>query len=187
MARNRNQEVFGIFLAVLGLLFLLVNNKLLWFGWEALWPTIPFLIGLFLLRIFAARRKPRQLFLGSFLVQFGLFFFVFSSGIAQWESMETLWPTITLMTGISLLAVSGVVEPASSPLVIGLFFVIFSIVSYFSASGAIGSRLSEPFVRVWPLALVAAGVLVFLRARGGIHPVKDDTDATGDGPGADFD
>ena len=54
MAGNRNQEIFGIFLALLGLLFLLVNNKLLWFGWEVLWPAIPFLLGLFLLRLFAA-------------------------------------------------------------------------------------------------------------------------------------
>ncbi|MEE9270018.1 MAG: hypothetical protein V3V49_07130 [Candidatus Krumholzibacteria bacterium] len=191
MVGNRNQEVFGIFLAVLGLLFLLVNNNLLWFGWEVLWPTMPFLLGLFLLRVYAARRKPRQLFLGSFLVQFGLFFFIFSSGILPWESMDDLWPTITLITGISLLAVSGVVEPASSALVIGLFFVIFSIVSYLSNSGAIASHLSEPFVRIWPLALVVAGVLVFLRARAG-RTARDETggivagsdagrDATGDG------
>jgi hypothetical protein len=189
MAGNRNQEIFGIFLAVLGLLFLLVNNNLLWFGWEVLWPTIPFLIGLFLLRVYAARRKPRQLFLGSFLVQFGLFFFIFSSGILPWESMDNLWPTITLIPGISLLAISGVVEPASSALVIGLFFVIFSIVSYFSTSGAIGSHLSEPFVRIWPLALVAAGVLVFSRARAG-RKARADTgdiaardDARGDAAG----
>ena len=166
MAGNRNQEIFGIFLALLGLLFLLVNNNLLWFGWEVLWPAIPFLLGLFLLRLFVAQRKPGQLFLGSFLVQYGVFFFLFTSGIRPWESMESLWPTIPLMTGISLLAVSGVVESASSALVIGLFFVIFSVVSYLSESGAIASRMSEPFVRIWPMALVLAGVLVFLRARG---------------------
>ena len=165
MAGNRNQEIFGIFLALLGLLFLLVNNNLLWFGWETLWPAIPFLLGIFLLRVFVARRQPRQLFLGLFLVQFGVFFFLFTSGIRPWESMESLWPTIPLIIGISLLAVSGV-EPASSALVIGLFFVIFSIVSYLSESGAIASRMSEPFVRIWPLVLVVAGVLVYLRARG---------------------
>ena len=79
MRQTRQQEMFGIFLAILGSLFALVNNNLLWFGWDALWPTIPFLIGLLLLRIYAGRRKPRQLFVGSLLAQFGVFFFLFSS------------------------------------------------------------------------------------------------------------
>lgn len=165
MPRDKNQEIFGIFLAVLGTLFLLVNNHLLWFGWDALWPTIPFLVGVFLLRVFAARRKPRQLFVGAFLVQFGLFFFLFSSGAVPWEAMDKLWPTVPLIFGISFLSICGVVEPAASPLVFGLLFVIFAIVSYLAASGAIESRMSQPVVRIWPLFLIAAGVLVFLRAR----------------------
>lgn len=170
MRGTRQQEIFGIFLAVLGMLFLLVNNNLLWFGWDALWPTIPFLIGLFLLRIYTRRRKPRQLFLGTFLLQFGVFFFLFSAGILGWETMEKLWPTIPLMLGISLFALSAAGTEAPS-LVFGIVLVVFAVVSFLAESEVIEPRISQPFVRVWPLALVGAGVLIYLRGkRGRLEP-----------------
>lgn len=165
MSANRNQKALGVFLIVLGVLFLLVSNRLLWFGWDVLWPTFPLLVGLFLLRVFANRRKPRQLFWGALLAQFGVFFFLFSTHILAWEAMSTLWPAFPLMVGLSLIALSGVGEQAPSSLVVGLAFVVFAIVSFFAESGAIHSRLSEPLVRIWPLVLVGAGILIFLRAR----------------------
>jgi hypothetical protein len=165
MNGNRGQEVFGIFLAILGTLFLLVNNRLLWFGWTELWPSLLFLIGIFLLRIYTRRHKPRQLFVGIFLLQFGAFFFLFSSGILEWERMDVLWPSLPLMIGISLLSLSLAGDKAAPAVVFGLVLVIFAGFSYLAETGVIGSRLSEPLVRIWPLVLVAAGVLIFLRAK----------------------
>jgi hypothetical protein len=165
MNENRGQEVFGVFLAILGTLFLLVNNRLLWFGWAELWPSLLFLMGIFLLRVYTRRHKPRQLFVGLFLLQFGAFFFLFSSGIVDWEQMDVLWPSLPLMIGISLLSLSLAGDKAAPAVVFGLVMVIFAGVSYLAETGAIGSRLSEPFVRIWPLVLVLAGVLIFLRAK----------------------
>ena len=165
MAQGRQQEVLGILFIVLGVLFILVINGLMWFGWEALWPAFPLLIGLFLLRIFVVRRKPRQLFLGTFLTLFSVFFFTFSSGIRGWETMAALWPTFPLITGISLIAVAGVSRDTSSPLVIGLGFIVFAIMGYLGTGGVVSSRLSEPIRRFWPLVLVGVGVLVYLRGR----------------------
>jgi hypothetical protein len=164
MQRNRNSEVFGIFLAILGVLFLLVNNNLVWFGWDALWPLVPFLIGVIMLRDYRARRNPRQLFRGTLLVQFGVFFFLFSSGIFSWDLMQKLWPTIPLIIGISLfvLSAAGVEAP---PIIFGVVLVVFAIVSYLAYSDVIEPRISEPFVRIWPLALVAAGALIYLRGK----------------------
>lgn len=164
MPGKRNSEIFGIFLTVLGVLFLLVNNRLVWFGWDALWPTIPLLIGLFMLRDYHARRSPGQLFRGSLLVLFGVFFFLFSAGILSWQSMEALWPTIPLIIGISLLILSAASSEAP-PVIFGVVLIAFAIVSYLAAGEVIERRISEPFVRVWPLALVGAGVLIYLRGK----------------------
>ena len=165
MARSRSQEAFGIFLVTIGLLFLLVSNRLLWFGWETVWPAIPLLVGVLLLRIYVSRRKPRQLFLGALLTQLGIFFFLFSAGVLSWDAMGQLWPTVPLVIGISLLAISGVVEPAAAALVTGAFFLLAGVFGYLFTYGAVPQRLREPVIRVWPLALVGAGLLVYLRSR----------------------
>lgn len=164
MARRRNSEVFGIFLTVLGVLFLLVNNRLVWFGWDALWPLIPLLLGVFMLRDYMARRNPRQLFRGTIFVLSGIFFFLFTSGILDWSEMKSLWPTIPLIVGISLLVLSatGIEAP---PILFGVFLIAFAVVGYLAESEVIESRISEPFVRIWPLVLVGAGVLIYLRGR----------------------
>jgi hypothetical protein len=164
MANKRNSEILGAFLTILGLLFLLVNNHLVWFGWDALWPTIPFLIGVFLLRDYYARRRPGQLLFGSLLALFGIFFLLFSAGILSWESMRALWPTIPLIIGISLLILSAASSEAP-PVIFGVLLVVFAIVAYLAVGEAIDRRITEPFVRVWPLALVGAGVLIYLRGR----------------------
>jgi len=164
MPTKRNSEVFGIFLTVLGVLFLLVNNRLVWFGWDALWPLIPLLLGVFMLRDYHARRSPQQLFLGSLLVLFGIFFFLFSAGILGWEAMRTLWPTIPLIVGVCLLILSFAAAQAP-PVLFGIVLMVFAIVSYLAESEVIERRISEPFIRIWPLALVGAGVLIYLRGK----------------------
>ncbi len=165
MQSVQSPKALGIFLIALGVLFLLLNNGLLWFGWEAVWPIFPLLIGLFLLKVFVGRRKPRQLFTGVFLLLLSLFFFSFTLGIFPWEKMFALWPTFPLIIGVSLLALAGVGRHTSSALVVGLAMILFSVLAYMSAGGAIRPRISEPLSRLWPLVLVAAGALVFLRAR----------------------
>jgi len=165
MQSVQSPKALGIFLISLGALFLLLNNGLLWFGWEAVWPIFPALVGLFLLKVFVGRRKPRQLFTGVFLLLIGVFFFCFTLGIFSWEKMSVLWPTFPLILGASLLALAGVGRHTSSALVVGLAMILFSVLAYMSTSGAIRPRISEPLSRLWPLVLVAAGVLVYLRAR----------------------
>jgi len=164
MLAKRNSEVFGIFLAILGVLFLLVNNSLVWFGWDALWPLIPLLLGVFMLRDYHARRSPQQLFRGSLFVLFGVFFFFFSTGIVGWDAMQTLWPTIPLIIGICLLILSFAAAEAP-PVLFGIVLIVFAIVSYLAESEVIERRISEPFIRIWPLVLVGAGVLIYLRGK----------------------
>ncbi len=166
MLRKRNQEWLGIFIGGLGLLFLLVNNGLLWFGWEAVWPAFPLLIGVFLLKIFATRQGPGQLFFGLFMTGLGIFLFLFSTGMLQWDMMGTLWPMFFLITGVSSLALAATGERPLPALVVGLVVVITGVVGFLATSGRLGSRTVVPLVRLWPLVLVVAGALIYLRARG---------------------
>lgn len=166
MLRKRNQEWLGIFIGALGLLFLLVNNGLLWFGWEAVWPTFPLLIGVFLLKIYATRRGPGQLFFGLLMTGFGIFLFVFSTGILDWDAMKTLWPMFFLIAGISALALAATGDRPHPALIAGLVVVITGIVGFLATSGHLGSRATAPLVRLWPLVLVVAGALIYFRARG---------------------
>ncbi len=163
--RSKHRELLGLFIAILGALFLLVSNSLLWFGWVEIWPVLPFLVGVFWLRMYTVRKKPRQMFLGMFLALFGIFFFLFSSGILPWASMTTLWPLIRMIVGVSLLAVSGVIHPAHSTLLTGLVFTLFAVVSLLIVTEVIGGRISQPLIRLWPLVLMGAGALIYLRAR----------------------
>jgi hypothetical protein len=166
MLRKRNQEWLGIFIGALGLLFLLVNNGLLWFGWEAVWPTFPLLIGVFLLKIYVTRRGPGQLFFGLGMTGLGIFLFLFSSGILDWDAMKTLWPMFFLIAGISVLALAATGDRPLPALIVGLVIVITGIVGFLATSDRLGSRAVTPLVRLWPLVLIVAGALIYFRARG---------------------
>ena len=159
------RKALGIFLIVVGGLFLLANNNLLWFGWEVLWPVVPFIIGLAMMGMYRARRKPRQLFVGTLLLQFSTILFLFTSGIVAWQNMSALWPLFPLALGISIILFGVIVEDHASPLIAGFTFVGFAVVALLFSSGKVESRAAEPIMRFWPLLLVAAGGAIVWRAR----------------------
>jgi putative methionine-R-sulfoxide reductase with GAF domain len=164
---KRNKEVLGIVLALVGLLFLLVSNNLLWFGWSAVWPLFLVLTGGFLLRIFADKKNPDSLFGGLIFLFLGFFFLIFTTGIRPWNAMAALWPAIPMIAGIALLALAVMKKHATAPLVIGVVLVGLSIACFMYTAGTIGSHIAVPFIRLWPLVLIASGVLIFLRSRDG--------------------
>lgn len=184
MFEKRAQEALGILLVFVGVVFFLVNNRLVWFGWAELWPVLPLIIGLFLVRVYFTRRKPRQLFWGTLFSLLGFFFLIFSTHILPWSRMGILWPTFPLILGASLLVISGVIDRGTSALVVGLGAVVIAMLGYMATGGVIQERVIIPLVRVWPLVLVGAGILVFLRARreraGPIHnPPAPSTETRG--------
>ena len=183
--RDLNRQIFGIALGVIGLMFLLVNNHLLWFGWGAIWPVFLMLAGVFFLKVFSTQREDMLLFLGVLFLASGVFFFLFSASILSWSALEFLWPTFPLIGGIALLAVSAVSQRATMSVVVGVAAVVFAAVSYLYTGGGIPSRISAPLVRLWPLVLIASGVLIFLRSRGEGEPqapVAAEGSTTGDDP-----
>lgn len=160
----KNKEMPGVVLALAGLLFLLVSNRILWFGWDSGWPLFLLLIGGFLLKIFSDRRDPEQLFGGLFLIFLGFFFLLFTAGFQPWDAIVRLWPTFPMITGISLLAMAGVKKRSAGLFVSGITAVILSIACYTYTAGAIDEKIASPFIRLWPLLLIAGGVFMYMRA-----------------------
>ena len=161
---DRNREILGIFLIILGALFLLANNKV-GLSWSALWPIYPLLLGIFLLRLYATQKRPDQLFWGLFVAQLAVFFFFFSSGLVSWDAIERIWPLFLLILATSLIAFSSVGDRPHSELVVGLLILAGAVAAFLVSSGTFQPRMSRYLVRFWPLVLIAAGVLIFLRAR----------------------
>jgi L-methionine (R)-S-oxide reductase len=160
----KNKEILGAILALVGLLFLLVSNGVLWFGWNAVWPLFLLLTGGLLLKVFSDKRGPEQLFGGLMSIFLGFFFLLFTAGVRPWEAMVRLWPTFPMMTGISLLAMAAVKKHSTGTFVSGILAVILSIACYSYTAGAVSRSVAAPFVRLWPLVLIASGVILYLRA-----------------------
>jgi len=129
-------------------------------GWEDVWPVFLVFGGLLLLRLFRGRRTPELLFGGMAGTLLGLFLLTFSLGIFEWSQMEALWPVIPLVAGASMLAVSTVSREGGFMVILGSAAVLFAAVAFLIASGAVEERVTEPFMRFWPLALVLAGVVI---------------------------
>jgi GAF domain-containing protein len=183
MIRMKNRELLGVILALVGLLFLLVSNGILWFGWDAVWPLFLLLAGGFLLKMFSDKKNPEQLFGGLVLIFLGFLFLLFATGLLPWDAMARLWPTIPMITGISLLAMAGAKKRSIGTFVSGISAVVLSIACYTYTAGAIGEEVAAPFIRLWPLVLIASGVFIFMRASKGEAvignvPVKFDDEST---------
>ena len=158
-------KTLGVFLVALGALFLAVNSGRLWFGWETVWPLFPFLAGISAMRFYTVARRPFALFIALTLTQLGLFFFVFASGAVPWPAMATLWPFLVLIPGIASIAVAVTGGNRVSALIAGLVATAVSVVGFWASLGGAGSHVFEPLVRLWPVALVVAGIMIYVRAR----------------------
>jgi hypothetical protein len=167
MTEDKGKKTLGAILVVLGVLFLLVNSGYLRFGWGTLWPVFPFLAGISMMRLYAARKRSVELFTALLLTQLGLFFFVFTVGAVPWSLMARLWPFLILIPGISSLAVAATGTQRVSALIAGLVAIAVSVVGFWADQGGTGSGVFTPLVRLWPTALVVGGIMIYWRARRG--------------------
>ncbi|NIM20156.1 MAG: hypothetical protein GTO51_07980 [Candidatus Latescibacteria bacterium] len=164
MARERQKQILGVILVIIGLLFLFVSNHIL-LGWEDVWPLFPLLGGAFFLKLYSVRKESELLFVGTAFLLIGVFFILFTFHILDWTDMGALWPTFPLIGGISFLAVFATRAHPTSPLIVGIAAVFFALVGYLYTGSVISKRAADPFVRLWPLILVVAGIVVYLRAK----------------------
>ena len=154
---TQKRKFTGILLIVIGLLFLMVSNNI-WVGWSNVWPLFPILAGLLLFRVYIGNRSPEMLFGGITAFFCGLFLLLFSLGIFSWSRMEILWPVFPAIGGIGLLGVASATRHGTMPMILGVVMVLFAFLGFLREGGIINERIVSPFIRLWPLVLVVAGI-----------------------------
>jgi hypothetical protein len=160
---ERKRKFTGIGLIVVGALFLMVSNDI-WLGWANVWPLFPILGGMLFLRVYARNKSPEMLFVGSTTALMGVFLLFFSMEIFSWSRMDVLWPVIPTIAGVGLLAVAAAMRHSAAYMIMGVVIVLFAFLGFLHEGGVINERVVAPFIRLWPLVLVVAGV-VLLRSR----------------------
>lgn len=168
---DRKRKLTGAGLIVIGVLLLLVSNNL-WLGWGNVWPLFPILAGMMFLQVYARNKSPEMLFGGVATLLMGVFLLFFSLGIFSWSHMDSLWPVIPGVAGAALLGVAAH-QRGTGPLISGVVVILFAFLGLLHETGVIDQRVIAPFIRLWPLVLVVAGV-VLLRTR----PAAEDADMT---------
>jgi hypothetical protein len=152
------RRITGVGLIAAGTLLLLVTNHIL-IGWEDVWPLFPIAAGVLMLRAYRRRGNPDILFAGLLGLLLGIFLLLFSVGILEWERMAVLWPTIPLIVGGSMLA-SHMTRKERGTIVLEVGIVVFALIAFLFTTERINPRVAAPFVRFWPLVLIAAGIVV---------------------------
>jgi GAF domain-containing protein len=159
------KQVLGWSLVVLGLLFFLVSNGWVPFGWAEVWPLFPILLGAFLLRLNRSGGGVGGLFMGLTFLLLGIFFLLFTTHLVDWSQLRQLWPTFLAIAGAGLLAVSMTDSAPTGTMAVGGLLLAVAVLGYLAAVGKVGARVTAPLVRLWPLLLVGIGVKVLREAR----------------------
>ena len=148
MESKRHNMIWGIFLILVGVIFIIGNFSRV--GMEMLWPVFPMAVGLaFWIGYFHDRKNFGLLMPGSILVIVSLLFFY--CNFVGWWHMETLWPIFMLAPAVGFVAMylggakdQGLLIPASILTALALIFLFVS------------SGLGD----YWPVFLIIAGILL---------------------------
>jgi hypothetical protein len=79
-------------------------------------------------------------------------------GLFSWSRMETLWPVFPAIGGIGLLGVATATRHGTTSMILGVVMVLFAFLGFLREGGVINERIISPFIRLWPLVLVVAGI-----------------------------
>jgi hypothetical protein len=164
---NNTKLIGGIVLIVLGLIFFAMTQGILNLSWGGLWPIFLVLVGIVgLARAFetgSPTRRAGAVMGSSIVLLMGAFFFATTLGLLDWSDHQALWPVYPLIVGIALLAgyfASG--RERTNFLTGGLIVSAASLVFlFFSLTSTSYSTLG----RLWPLFLIAAGILLVVQQR----------------------
>jgi hypothetical protein len=162
----------GLILIVLGVIFLLGNFGAFDIEWEVLWTWVLILLGvIFWLGFIFDRSKDGLIMPGTILLTIGIVFNI--SMRYDWVGVENLWPFFVLAPAFGFYAMylfgkrdRGILVPAVILTIIGTIFLMGSI----------------PVLKyVWPLLLIAVGVLIITKPRsgGGEKRIENDPERKG--------
>lgn len=156
MKENKIISAGSIFTAtiliVIGLAFFVANLDI-GIGMDHLWPSFIFAVGLgfFLMFLFADSKKGKvgSLFPGTILLVISFLFYYLN--FTDWSLMKYLWPTFILSVGMAFLVIYAGGSRKRSVLLSGLIISGIALIFYL---------VFTVYIKLWPLALVLAGLLI---------------------------
>ena len=192
--RTPGSALIGMLLIMLGAVFLLATEGWLGLSWGTIWPAFLLILGILALgQALAAPVAQRAGLsaLGAFLALLSIFFFVTTRGAVAWADQATLWPLYVIFLGAAGVVGAGAagfrrpgyLGSGIALLALGGLLLAGSLGGWLGADTWAtlrrwsGWSLDWPWVATWwPVALIAAGLLVLLpvtrvhslNARGGL-------------------
>lgn len=143
----------GIALIVIGVIFLLPNFTNLTL--RDLWPLLMLAPGiLFFLGYAADRRNYGLLMPGAILSTYGLLFFYCT--LAGWYLMRELWPLYLIGPGIGFFLMYLLGKKETGLLIPGFILTLLGLIFLLG---------STDYEYLWPLIIIAAGIVIILRSR----------------------
>jgi hypothetical protein len=158
--------IWGLIMIAVGGWFLLRTLGFRLPGMGQMWPIFPTLVGvsIFVGWLFTPDKRANHGMMIPATINFliGVFFFLFTLGFFPWGAMGYLWPVFPLIVGISffvawvfsLFANWGLLIPGGITATVGIVGLGFTLSAH--------SGLFAWILRLWPLALIALGVLVLI-------------------------
>jgi len=173
----RRGSIFpALVLILLGVWFLAGNLGVRLPGMDAMWPIFPLGGGLlFLGGYLLDRRDPGLIFVGLAATLIGAFFFLFTLRLplavdgmregVRWDDMSKLWPAFVVIAGVSFIALFlAEAKHEWAVFSLGAMAVIVGCVAFLFTLGWLAGDIGRWLVKLWPLALVIAGLAALLQA-----------------------
>jgi hypothetical protein len=163
--QSRSRITSGILLILLGLLLLSYQMMPVWWTWlrlEYSWPLAVIGLGLFLLILALLARAPALVVPGCVIAGIGGILY-WQNATGNWGSWSYMWTLIPGFIGVGII-LAGLMSGTKvlQSVLSGAWTILTSLI-LFAAFGFVLGGLNI-FGVYWPVLLIAAGLLVFLRA-----------------------
>jgi len=129
------------------------------------WPLLILAAGLCFLTGYFLGSRPWQLFLGFLASLSGLLLWPLASGFWPWETLTRIWPAFLVIAGCAVLAYIAASPTAPWPLFVpALSSIAVGCLALLLPLGILAANPIDIALRLWPLLLLAMGLLGLLQA-----------------------
>lgn len=163
---RKRRIILALFLILLGVYFLLQELGASFPGWDQVWPAFLFAGGLAsLIEHFSGQRgNPERVFFGIAATLVGLAFLVITIGPLTYSDLETWWPVFVVIGGLAFLGqwlAAGLRD--WNALFLALTALLGGVAGLAITLEWLGPETRQLLPRLWPVLLIAAGVMALLR------------------------
>jgi len=171
--RKKSKITSGLVLILLGIVLLALQvfpGLSAWFNFTFTWPMIIIFVGLGIFIIGLLSGEPDMAIPACIVGGIGGILYLQTTGVLTWQSWAYMWTLIPGFVGLGIL-IAGLLNGKRKQIGEGLESILSSAVLFTIFGSLFGDLLGYfPLKLYLPFALIALGVIMFIRAL--IQPVK---------------